>query len=534
MAHQCVFMRKPLLLLFLLALLPLTAMAYDVKINGIYYNLVEKVKIAEVTQHPNQYTGDIVIPEKVDYNGTSFAVTSIGSSAFYGCTGLTSVTIPSSVTSIGSSAFDGCRGLTSVTIPSSVTSIGSSAFWGCGRLTSVTIPNSVTSIGNTAFSNCSGLTSIVIPSSVTSIDYGTFYGCSGLTAVTIPSSVTSIGNTAFSNCSGLTSIVIPSSVTGIGNNAFEGCSSLTSVTIPSSVTSIGNSAFANCSGLTSVVIPSSVTSIGDYAFYGCSGLTSVTIPSSVMSIDLRAFEGCSGLTSVTIGSGVGHIGYQTFADCQELTDVTCLADTVPATSSVAFENSYPEYTTLHVPAASINSYKTTDPWSRFGKFVSIEGGSEPSTPKCGTPTISYADGTLTFGSDTEGAEFVSDITDNDIKKHYDATITLEAAYHISVYATKPGYENSGTAEATLYWVKANGTISTGINAAKMRGVVATQSDGMVTLSGLDSDEPVTFYTGDGKMVGRVKAINGTASMAVKAGEVVIARFGDSSIKMAVK
>ena len=190
--------------------------------------------------------------------------------------------------------------------------------------------------------------------------------------------------------------------------------------------------------------------------------------------------------------------------------------------------------TLHVPATSINSYKTTDPWSKFGKFVSIEGGSEPSTPKCGTPTISYADGTLTFGSDTEGAEFVSDITDNDIKKHYDATITLEAAYHISVYATKPGYENSDIAEATLYWVKANGTISTGINAAKMRGVVATQSDGMVTLSGLDSDELVTFYTGDGKIVGRVKAINGTASMAVKAGEVVIARFGDSNIKMAVK
>lgn len=258
------------------------------------------------------------------------------------------------------------------------------------------------------------------------------------------------------------------------------------------------------------------------------------IPNSVTSIGDSAFTNCSGLTSVTIGSGVDFIGSQAFANCQELTDVICLAESAPSASSDAFEKSYPEYMTLHVPAASINSYKTTDPWSQFGKIVSIEGGSEPSTPKCGTPTIGYADGTLTFGSNTEGAEFVSDITDNDIKKHYDATITLEAAYHISVYATKPGYENSDTAEATLYWVKANGTISTGINAAKMRGVVATQSDGMVTLSGLGSDELVTFYTSDGKMVGRVKAINGTASMAVKAGEVVIARFGDSSIKMAVK
>jgi hypothetical protein len=100
-------MRKPLLLLFLLALLPLTAMADAVEINGIYYNLVEKaIKIAEVMQHPNKYTGDVVIPEKVDYNGASYSVTSIGSSAFYGCSGLISVTIPNSVTSIGSSAFN--------------------------------------------------------------------------------------------------------------------------------------------------------------------------------------------------------------------------------------------------------------------------------------------------------------------------------------------------------------------------------------------------------------------------------------------
>ena len=466
MAHQCVFMRKPLLLLFLLALLPLKAMADAVEINGIYYNLVDKaIKIAEVTKKPNKYTGDVVIPEKVDYNGTSFAVTSIGNYAF-----------------------EDCSGLTSVTIPSSVTSIGEWAFYGCSRLTSVTIPSSVTSIGNHAFSYCSGLTSVTIPSSVTSIADHSFYGCSGLTSVTIPSSVTSIGGSAFSYCSGLTSVTIPSSVTSIADHTFSGCSSLTSVTIPSGV-----------------------TGIDDYAFYGCSSLT-----------------------SVTIGSGVRYIYSQPFANCQKLTDVTCLAETVPSTYSSAFENSLPEYMILYVPAASINSYKTTAPWSKFGNIVSIEGGSEPSTPKCGTPTISYADGTLTFGSDTEGAEFVSDIKDNDIKKHYEATITLEAAYHISVYATKPGYENSDTAEATLYWVKANGTISTGINAAKMRGVVATHSDGMVTLSGLDSDELVTFYTGDGKMVGRVKAINGTASMAVKAGEVVIARFGASSIKMAVK
>ena len=129
-------MRKPLLLLFLLALLPLSAMADAVEINGIYYNLIEKaIKIAEVTKHPNKYTGDIVIPEKVDYNGTSYNVTSIGNSAFYGCSGLTSVTIPSSVTSIGQGAFYGCSGLTSVTIGSGVKFISGQAFANCQELT---------------------------------------------------------------------------------------------------------------------------------------------------------------------------------------------------------------------------------------------------------------------------------------------------------------------------------------------------------------------------------------------------------------
>ena len=200
----------------------------------------------------------------------------IGYCAFWGCSGLTSVTIPSSVTEIGPFAFSDCRSLTSVTIPSSITKIGSSTFSGCSGLTSVTIPSSVTEIGRYAFAS-SGLTSVTIPSSVTKIGSSAFSGCSGLTSVTIPSSVTEIGSSAFSDCRGLTSVTVPSSVTKIGDNTFSGCSGLTSVTIPSSVTEIGSSAFSGCSGLTSVTIPSSVTKIGDNAFSGCSGLTSVYV-----------------------------------------------------------------------------------------------------------------------------------------------------------------------------------------------------------------------------------------------------------------
>ena len=142
------------------------------------------------------------------------------------------------MTSIGSSAFDGCSGLTSVTFGegSRLESIGSNAFDGCSGLTSVEIPSSVTSIGYSfgsyAFDGCSGLTSVTFEegSRLESIYSSTFRGCSGLTSVEIPSSVTRIGSDAFYGCSGLTSVEIPSSVTRIGSYAFSGCSGLTSVT----------------------------------------------------------------------------------------------------------------------------------------------------------------------------------------------------------------------------------------------------------------------------------------------------------------
>ena len=296
------------------------------------------------------------------------SVTRIGGYAFYGCTSLTSITIPDSVTSIVWGAFSGCTGLTSITIPDSVTSIGDSAFSNCTGLTSITIGDSVTSIVREAFHGCKGLTSVTIPDSVTSIDVSAFSGCTGLTSVTIPDSVTSIGNYAFYGCTGLTSITIPDSVTSINYSAFTGCTGLTSITIdsnnkiydsrnncnaiietesntlifgckntviPDSVTSIGGDAFFGCTGLTSITIPDSVTRIGGYAFYGCTSLTSITIPDSVTSIVWGAFYGCKGLTSVTIGDSVTSIDYDAFYGCKGLTSVT-IGDSVTSIGYKAF------------------------------------------------------------------------------------------------------------------------------------------------------------------------------------------------------
>ena len=237
---------------------------------------------------------DTVSGEYIVKDGTKV----IASRAFYGCTKLTSVTIPNSVTNIGESTFEGCSSLTSVTIPNSVTNIGESTFEGCSSLTSVTIPNSVTNIGKSTFKGCSSLTSVTIPNSVTNIGESIFEGCSSLTSVTISDGITSIGKYAFYGCKSLTSITIPDGVTSIGKHAFYGCKSLTSITIPDGVTSIGEDTFNGCSSLTSVTIPDGATSIGEYAFCRCESLTSITIPDGVTSIGKDAFYNCWNLKDV--------------------------------------------------------------------------------------------------------------------------------------------------------------------------------------------------------------------------------------------
>ena len=493
-------------------------------------------------------------------------VTSIGEGLFLGCAGLVSVTFPNSVITIGNSSFSDCTGLTTVTIPNSVTTIEGGAFTRCSSLTSITIPNSVTTIEGYVFHECTGLSSVTIPNSVTYIGMDSFSGCTSLSSITIPNSVTTIEERAFSNCSSLTSITIPNSVTTIGGHAFLSCSSLTSITIPNSVTtieagafswctnlssvtipygvtSIGQYALGRCTSLSSIIIPSSVTTIGEHAFEGCTSLSSITIPNSVTTIGEHAFEGCDKLTTMTIGIMTEYIGSQAFANCKELLEITCYAEKVPYTFSDAFQNSYIEYATLHVPALSLEQYSVTAPWNGFGKILSTNGDlPDPEVKTCAVPTISYANGLIKFDCQTDGAICHYTLADDDIKTGDGNIVSLTATYNISVYATKEGYEKSEVATATLCWIDAEpmqeGTkeAEDGVTEVKAIPVLIQAEGNTISVQGATEGTDISVFNTAGIKQSSTIANKGitTLNTSLSAGSTAIVKIGEKAVKVLVK
>ena len=362
--------------MILMSMITTKSFAYDIKVDNadgvtIYYNWINHKTELAVTHkgnsfggYTNSYSGNVIIPESVQYNGHEYHVTSIGDNAFMSCRNLTSVTIPNCVISIGTWAFKDCGILTSISIPSNVTSIGSAAFSGTGWYNNQN--DGPLYLDNWLLGYKGNMTTgtLSIRVKTKGIADNAFYGRSDLTSISSYNYVKIIGNSAFENCTGLTSISI-NSVTNIGNSAFNGCSNLSTATIGNNVKSIGTYAFNNCSSLTSINIPNSVTSIGngaftgtgwynsqkngliyldnwllgyktntggsmlegdlsikegtkgiaDYALYLCYLLTSVTIPNSVTSIGEYAFYLCFGLSSITIPNSVTKIGNFAFHHC---------------------------------------------------------------------------------------------------------------------------------------------------------------------------------------------------------------------------
>ena len=226
---------KFILLTILMSMVGTKVSAADIAVQNtdgitIYYNFINDGTELEVTEMPtsNKYTGDIVIPETVTYEGNVYKVTRIGKQAFHG------------------------DDLTSVVIPNSVTTIAKEAFYTCYKMTSVTIGNSVTTIEEAAFNGCRVLETLTIPSSVTSIEKGAFAGCA-ITSLVIEDAPVSLGYQAFATCKNLVSVDLGNNIKIIGSHAFYDCDKLPSITIPNSVTEIGDWAFNWCDELMEVI-----------------------------------------------------------------------------------------------------------------------------------------------------------------------------------------------------------------------------------------------------------------------------------------
>ena len=194
--------------------------------------------------------------------------------------------------------------------------------------------------------------------------------------------------------------------------------------------------------------------------------------------------------------------------------------------------------TLYVHESKTGYYQTTEPWSKFGKILTLSGDTPEEPQKCSTPSISYSDGQLQFTCETEGAQCYYTLNNSDVKTGEtiaeNNNVNLSACYDITCYAKAEGFINSDVVTAKLYWLTSSGSLDSSINAAKSRGVVIQSAAGFINISGLDYSEQVDFFATDGKALGSAKAMGGIATFVAQSGSVVVAKIGKESVKIAVK
>lgn len=305
-------------------LISVLSYAYDFEVDDMYYNITSLQNLTvELTNGDNRYTGDIEIPETVEYSNKTFTVTRLGDNCFKACSNLNSVQIPHTVITLGTYVFSGCSKLASLTIPSSVTTIGEGAhadygrycFSGCYNLTSLIIEDGVSTLylypndwytGSVrTFVNCN-LKYLYLGRNVSCAyaDSGDtyehpFYGQSSLTEIKFGSGITRIGYHMFQNCTSIEHIEIPHNITQIQNNAFEACSKLSDIRMEEGVASIGSNVFKNCTSISYILLPSTITNVGSDAFLNCTNINKVYSKSHIpASIQESSFPGRTYLSAV--------------------------------------------------------------------------------------------------------------------------------------------------------------------------------------------------------------------------------------------
>ena len=264
-------------------------------------------------------SGEVVIPETVQYGGVTYNVNEVVANAFASNTGITSVYIPDCV---------------------EITSSHTSIFSGATSLLSVRLPQTLTVLPEQTFDRCTSLTSVTIPETVTSIGYGAFYRCSALTSIVIPDGVTTLNMLTFGYCSSLSSVKLSANLKSIASTVFGGCSSLSTLELPESLTSLTAQAFASC------------------------GLTSIKIPSQLATIPSRGFYNNTLLQSVDLGSGVSTVSAYAFSGCNKITSVTINRTTPPSVNANSFSVTKSDVK-LYVPDSAVDTYKSASVWGEF-------------------------------------------------------------------------------------------------------------------------------------------------------------------------
>lgn len=264
----------------------------------IYYNITSPSTVEVTHGSPYSvpdwcyYTGVVNIPTTVNYNSTTYTVTSIGKCAF-------------------AKGEDGLKPI----IPNTVTMICDSAFWGYSSWNTsysndtIIIPSSVVKMGKAVFFGCLHVCNIIVLANVTNIDERTFCFCPHLKYISLPNTVTIISDNAFSNCFALDNVVLPNSLLAINSSAFYNCYSLKHIMWPTlSHFSIGNSSFKYC-GFDTLYLPHTISSIGSLAFANDSSLKFINYDANCENNDIQNswFNGCDSITNVVFGNNVNHI-----------------------------------------------------------------------------------------------------------------------------------------------------------------------------------------------------------------------------------
>lgn len=564
------------LLISLLSMFSLAVNAADFIVNGIAYNAISLTDLTcEVTSNSTPYSGNIEIPETVSYQNRTFTVIGIGDKAFSGCKDVNSMILSNTLTYIGNSAFSGCSKLTRLSVPNSVTEIKNGALASSGIKT-LRLEDGNTILKIERFFDIDSYSSfyrnnidtLYLGRNLTGGDtemgffktdtYSSYKNT--LSEITIGHCVTYIPSHVFW-ASKAKKIVIPSSVTKIYDDAFENCS-YEELIFEDGDTPIelGRHTYTRWSDqhleycvmhnyyLKKLYIGRNIkicqiSSQGSlnysyvHGFYNLSSLMDVTIGENVTELPNYLLKDCYKIEKIVLPQKLSKLG-NALSGCTGLMDITCQSTIPPFLYSSSFTNKQYLNAIVKVPEDAYDTYKADDVWGQFWGLT-IAGSSGIEIKKCAKPTISYQNGKLFFNSETEGATCQSTITDTDIKSYSSNEVQLGVTYHISVYATKAGYENSDVATATLCWIDVDPQtegINDGIASVRARPILIQSNGNQLIVSGAEEGSAITVFDMAGRVVGAVKASgeSTTINTYLRSGDIGIVKIGDKAIKVVIK